>query len=358
MKSAKIISSALAAMLILTSCAGNSSNEATTTAASTTTVATTAATTTEPAPEFAQNPLTGEYTLDFSAQGKRPVAIMIDNIGSSTPQNAQIVQCGIGEADIVYETLVEGGITRLMAVYSDPSKVSKIGPVRSARYSYVELAYGLDARFIHCGADDINAAPLMNSLSMDNANVMNNYGSYVSRISNGQAYEHTLYITGSSASKIQSSGRSTLNENYVDLFEYNKEKVKYSQSGKRADISFSNQYVTNFVYDESSDTYKRCFNNRELKDYASGKNVCFDNIYILFTTISQLDSKGHMRSYLESGSGYCLSGGTATPITWEKGSAGRSLKFYDSDGNVLKRNPGNSYVGITSTAQKSNTTIQ
>ena len=358
MKSAKIISSALAAMLILTSCAGNSSNEATTTAASTTTVATTAATTTEPAPEFAQNPLTGEYTLDFSAQGKRPVAIMIDNIGSSTPQNAQIVQCGIGEADIVYETLVEGGITRLMAVYSDPSKVSKIGPVRSARYSYVELAYGLDARFIHCGADDINAAPLMNSLSMDNANVMNNYGSYVSRISNGQAYEHTLYITGSSASKIQSSGRSTPNENYVDLFEYNKEKVKYSQSGKRADISFSNQYVTNFVYDESSDTYKRCFNNRELKDYASGKNVCFDNIYILFTTISQLDSKGHMRSYLESGSGYCLSGGTATPITWEKGSAGRSLKFYDSDGNVLKRNPGNSYVGITSTAQKSNTTIQ
>lgn len=358
MKSAKIISSALAAMLILTSCAGNSSNEATTTAASTTTVATTAATTTEPAPEFAQNPLTGEYTLDFSAQGKRPVAIMIDNIGSSTPQNAQIVQCGIGEADIVYETLVEGGITRLMAVYSDPSKVSKIGPVRSARYSYVELAYGLDARFIHCGADDINATPLMNSLSMDNANVMNNYGSYVSRISNGQAYEHTLYITGSSASKIQSSGRSTLNENYVDLFEYNKEKVKYSQSGKRADISFSNQYVTNFVYDESSDTYKRCFNNRELKDYASGKNVCFDNIYILFTTISQLDSKGHMRSYLESGSGYCLSGGTATPITWEKGSAGRSLKFYDSDGNVLKRNPGNSYVGITSTAQKSNTTIQ
>lgn len=358
MKSAKIISSALAAMLILTSCAGNSSNEATTTAASTTTVATTAATTTEPAPEFAQNPLTGEYTLDFSAQGKRPVAIMIDNIGSSTPQNAQIVQCGIGEADIVYETLVEGGITRLMAVYSDPSKVSKIGPVRSARYSYVELAYGLDARFIHCGADDINATPLMSSLSMDNANVMNNYGSYVSRISNGQAYEHTLYITGSSASKIQSSGRSTLNENYVDLFEYNKEKVKYSQSGKRADISFSNQYVTNFVYDESSDTYKRCFNNRELKDYASGKNVCFDNIYILFTTISQLDSKGHMRSYLESGSGYCLSGGTATPITWEKGSAGRSLKFYDSDGNVLKRNPGNSYVGITSTAQKSNTTIQ
>ena len=358
MKSAKIISSALAAMLILTSCAGNSSNEATTTAASTTTVATTAATTTEPAPEFAQNPLTGEYTLDFSAQGKRPVAIMIDNIGSSTPQNAQIVQCGIGEADIVYETLVEGGITRLMAVYSDPSKVSKIGPVRSARYSYVELAYGLDARFIHCGADDINATPLMNSLSMDNANVMNNYGSYVSRISNGQAYEHTLYITGSSASKIQSSGRSTLNENYVDLFEYNNEKVKYSQSGKRADISFSNQYVTNFVYDESSDTYKRCFNNRELKDYASGKNVCFDNIYILFTTISQLDSKGHMRSYLESGSGYCLSGGTATPITWEKGSAGRSLKFYDSDGNVLKRNPGNSYVGITSTAQKSNTTIQ
>ncbi|MBQ2391604.1 MAG: DUF3048 domain-containing protein [Clostridia bacterium] len=358
MKSAKIISSVLAVMLILTSCNSSNSQDTTTTATMTTTVATTAATTTQPAPEFAKNPLTGEYTLDFDAEGKRPVAIMIDNIGSSSPQNAQIVQCGIGEADIVYETLVEGGITRLMAVYSDPSKVSKIGPIRSARYSYVELAYGLDARYVHCGADDINATPLMNSLSMDNANVMNSYGSYVSRISNGQSYEHTLYITGNSAAKIQSSGRSSLNENYVDLFEYNDKKVKYSQSGVRADISFSNQYVTNFVYDKSADTYKRYFNNRELKDYASGKNVCFDNIYILFTTVSQIDSKGHMRSYLDSGSGYCLSGGTATPITWEKGSAGRSLKFYDSDGNVLKRNPGNSYVGITSTEQKPNTTIQ
>ena len=61
-----------------------------------------------------QSDLTGEW-VDPEVNQNRPIAIMINNIGEAMPQS------GIGQADVIYEMVVEGGITRLMAVYSDYS---------------------------------------------------------------------------------------------------------------------------------------------------------------------------------------------------------------------------------------------
>lgn len=73
---------------------------------------------------------------------------MINNISTAQP-----VQTGLNKADIIYETEVEGGITRLMAVFQDITTAEKIGTIRSARYPYVDLAMGHNAIFIHCGQD-------------------------------------------------------------------------------------------------------------------------------------------------------------------------------------------------------------
>lgn len=104
------------------------------------------------------NPLTGLYG-EKDITNNRPVAVMINNI-----KVAQNVQCGINDADIVYETEVEGGITRLMAVYQDISSVDRIGTVRSARYPYVDMAMGHDAVYIHCGSDPNYCRPHLNDL--------------------------------------------------------------------------------------------------------------------------------------------------------------------------------------------------
>ena len=89
-----------------------------------------------------QSDLTGEW-VDPEVNQNRPVAIMINNIGEAMPQS------GIGQADVIYEMVVEGGITRLMAVFSDYSGLEKIGQVRSARQYYVRAAEQLDAIFCH-----------------------------------------------------------------------------------------------------------------------------------------------------------------------------------------------------------------
>ena len=80
------------------------------------------------------NRLTGLYDVSEAASGKRPMAVMISNIKAALPQY------GISAADIIYEIVVEGGITRMMGVYADYTKVPEICSVRSCRYYYPVFA--------------------------------------------------------------------------------------------------------------------------------------------------------------------------------------------------------------------------
>ena len=75
-----------------------------------------------------QNLLTGLGDLTDGAIGKRPVAVMVNNVQDAMPQY------GVAKADIIYEVPVEGDVTRLMALYADYTTVPKICAVRSCRY--------------------------------------------------------------------------------------------------------------------------------------------------------------------------------------------------------------------------------
>lgn len=85
-------------------------------------------------------------------------------------------QMGVSKADVVYEALAEGGITRMMAIYQDVSKVKKIGSVRSARHYYVQFAYEWDAIFCHFGQTKY-AISKMKKLKTDNLSGLSAYRS-------------------------------------------------------------------------------------------------------------------------------------------------------------------------------------
>ena len=92
---------------------------------------------TEPAADNSEpqyiNPLTGLGT-ETDVSKLRPVSIMVNNIYQSLPQE------GVSQADILYECLAEGGITRLMLISNDYEKLGQIGSVRSARDYYIDYA--------------------------------------------------------------------------------------------------------------------------------------------------------------------------------------------------------------------------
>lgn len=302
----------------------------------------------DPEPVFAVNPLTGEKTLNPDKVGVKPVAVMINNLSQ-----AQGVQAGLDQADIVFETEVEGGITRLMAVFADVSSVSSsIGTVRSARVVYTDLACGLDAFYVHSGMDPDYCKSHLGSIRLSRLDLSSkNYGF---RVSNGLASEHTLYTTGANLAKALEDYKQTKSEAKKPWLSFAGEDSKVTLSGGTATnikVAFSTSYATSFLYDEASGKYLRAKNSTPYKDYVSGKNEAFSNVFVLKTDMSYYPDGKHRRVSLEGGSGYYANGGKFEEIRWRKGSSSSSFVFTKADGSTLTVSPGNSYVCIVNKTQ-------
>ncbi len=299
----------------------------------------------EEKPVYSVNPLTGVADLTVGKEFDRPVAITINNISIAQP-----VQTGLSKADIIYETEVEGGITRLVAVYQDISKVDKIGTVRSARYAFIDLAKGHNAIYVHHGQDSTHAGPHLKHIdhyvvSENNAGV---------RSSNGLSREHTLYAYGDSLwNRLQKEGFNTKATKTTPWQSFATEDtpVTFSSAANKVTVPFSGSYKTTMQYNATNGKYVRIFNGTERKDYATGESLYFKNVFVLNTTIRTYpnckDGKNHKEVLLNSGNGYYFVNGTYTPIKWSKGSSSNSFKFTLEDGTALTVNPGNSWVCIS-----------
>ncbi len=294
----------------------------------------------ETKPVTYKNPLTGVSGMSEEKTKNRPVAIMVNNISTAQP-----VQTGLNKADIIYETEVEGGITRLMAVFQDVTAAEKIGSIRSARYPYVDLAMGHNAIYIHCGQDNKYCAPHLKDT--DDVDLMSkNYGV---RIKNGLASEHTLYAYGEKLwSSLVKDGHKTTSSEATPWVNFAEEDapVTLESPAKTINIPASASYRTIFKYDEAKGKYTRYYGNTLRKDYFTGETVDMKNVFILFTTIRNYQDNYHRQVLLESGDGYYCVNGTCTPIKWSKGAAKNGFKFTKADGSELTVNPGNSWVNI------------
>ena len=286
------------------------------------------------------NPLTGLSGISADKVKTRPVAIMVNNISV-----AQGVQCGLSAADIIFETEVEGGITRLLAVYQDVSAVDRIGPVRSARYAYIDLAMGLNAVYCHHGQDPTYAKPHLKDTD-DFTIDENNSGK---RIANGKAKEHTLYTFGSTLWEKLSTNRTVSGGTGKQIFNFASEEQTVSLAGGAANavtVPFSKQQTTSFEYDAASGKYICKTNGTARKDYVSGAGVSAKNVFVLLTDISDYPDGYHRRVDLNSGSGYYITNGTYTQISWSKGAAKNAFAFTAADGSPLTVSAGNSYICI------------
>ena len=297
-----------------------------------------------PEPVYYVNNLTGEQNLtDEALVNRRPVAIMINNAWEGTRGDAQSVQTGLSKADIVYETEVEGGITRLMAVFKDISKVEKIGTVRSARYPYIDLSMGHDAIYVHHGQDNNYAKPHLRDTQTFVLGT-NNAGT---RIKNGKAYEHTLYGYGDKIWKWFEKKNYDIEikdsknwQNFADK----DAKITYASAAETVTVEYSTKYRSIFKYDAKSGKYVRYFRDILRKDYFTGETETFKNVFVLSTSITYYPDNKHKKVDLSSGSGYYCVNGTYTPIKWSKGSSSSSLKFTTTDGKPLEVSQGNSWV--------------
>lgn len=337
MKSNKKIALMLAIVLLFTSCVLTScgkKEEITTTVP----VANTE-TTTAPAPKDI-NPLTGEPGLAESAQGKRPVAVVVENTPAARPQ------WGLCSPDIVVEGLVEGGITRMLWLYSDISLLEKAGPTRSARNNYIEVAEGFDAVYVHLGGSKHAYKLMDNDPSIDHIDGLKSDGYFSRDRSRNVAIEHTAYTTGEWILKAISDKniRSEIKPEYENPFKFSSEKRSLSQPCTTVTAKFSSNYKHTFEYNANDGLYYNKMNSSPMLD-DNGKQMCVSNVIIIYCNVTYYDTK-YAEWNLTKGTGVYISNGTYENITWKKGSTHDMLKLYSADGSELELNTGKSWIGF------------
>ncbi len=291
------------------------------------------------------NPLTGQKELTEEKVNLRPVAVTVNNAVES-------VQTSLTNADIIYETEVEGGTTRLLAVFKDVSIAGQIGPVRSARVVFNDLAYGHDALLLHCGLDPNYCANKFKQVGSDHMDINTGLaGKYGFRESNGFAYEHTMYTNAEKVVKGMSElkKRTTTDRNTWISFLPEPEEgtpVVAATSAQDVRVVFNGGYADSFKYNGDVGVYQRIRNGNFHTDYKTGARVSVKNIFVLKTTIRNYPDGVHREVLLNGGTGYYISDGKYEEIKWSKGDYDDPLKITKPDGSEFSANAGNSWICI------------
>ena len=301
-----------------------------------------------------QNLLTGIEDLSKEAIGKRPVAVMINNVEDALPQY------GIAQADVIFELPVEGSLTRLMALYGDYTTMPKICAIRSCRYYYPAIAKGFDAFYVHWGSDP-TILGYVNSLGIDSYDGMANphglFGRDTDRRNQGYSLEHTGYFKGNefaNAVKADSKRTELRDSKKGTAFQFCKITDTVKPTGNACNsvhVDFGAATAT-FDYDAEKNVYKKKINGHAHIDGVTGETLSFTNVFVLETSISIRDEAGH-RKVDWAGSlnavGYYISNGAVEKIHWSKanGDEDSYLRFYKESGEELVINRGKSYIAYT-----------
>ena len=302
--------------------------------------------------ESGRNPLTGE-PMDEELAARRPVAVMLNNIKAALPQ------LGNSQADIIYECLAEGGITRMLGVYQAPQDVEMIGSIRSSRPYYLELALGHDALYIHAGGSD-DAYSKMSAWGVDHFDAVrgpylgNSPGSNMMwrdadrRKNNG--LEHSVVATGESIETyLPDSVRRDHEEGYRYPQQFADDGAPAGgETANTVKVPFSSYKTGVFTYDEAQKQYLVSEYGNPYIDGSTGQQVGVTNVLVVKTACKATgDYLAHITVDLTgSGEGYFACGGKLVPITWSKADRNSPFVYTTQSGESLVLGRGSSYVNI------------
>ncbi len=274
---------------------------------------------------------------------RRPICIMISNIKVVVPQN------GTSKAVILYETLVEGGITRLMGVFEEFDD-ERIGSVRSVRHDYVSISQEYDAILVHYGDSNL-AADRIKKLKVNNLSGTDGIGSTVFYRDNSIKMPHNAFTSYARIMKgIEKMGYRTEVKDLGNHFTFYHEDTDLAKGddANTVKLHFSNYAQPYFKYDAEKKLYMRYSFGSKHIDKTTKEQLAFKNIIIQIAPHSVVDKEGHVNFETEdnTGKGYYITNGKCVPITWEKHESKQFMKYYDEDGNLLTINPGKTFIAL------------
>lgn len=287
--------------------------------------------------------LTGEV-IDVEVGSKRPVAVMINNIQEATPQ-----QCGTSEAEVLYEAVVEGQITRMMAVFQDTSKIEKLGTIRSARHYFMDFANNFNAIYCHYG-QSIYVTRRLEAEGL--RTVSQNIGSAYIADKQYPAPHHIFTTDEKLEAGISAIGvEREMSTDYPSCFAFYANDTEPEGAAANS-ISIPFKFSKpKLEYDAETKLYKKDQYGAPHVDANTGEQLAFKNVIVQFARYEDIvGGSGCQEVYLnEGGKGLYLTDGKVVNITWRRESPSSPIIYYNEDGSQLKMNRGKTYIAVVPT---------
>ena len=280
---------------------------------------------------------------------RRPFAVMINNL-----HVARQMHSGLQDAYIIYEIIVEGGITRYMAIFEGDKDIDRIGPVRSSRHYFLDYVLENDAIYVHNGYSP-QAGTDFGKLGIDRIEA-EAPKTGVRENPLKLAREHTLFTSTKLLNENGVGKKRTEKKEKGTLLSYSVKpvdvaSVEGAKEANKVKIPYSNSYRTSYEYDPENKVYKRYVNEKAHTDYRTKNQYTFKNIITYQVKNNNISSPDGYQGRQEihnigSGEGYYITEGYAIPIKWSKESRSAKTKYTYLDGTELKVNDGNTFIQI------------
>jgi hypothetical protein len=307
---------------------------------------------------------------------RRPLGVMIENHLDARPQS------GLTSADIVYEAVAEGGISRFMAVFYCKDSVIFVGPVRSARVYFINLlqAYGDYPVYAHVGGANCNkqtGSGCENGAPADALGLLEDLGWFGYNDLNfppypamwrdyerlpGVATEHTVYSTTQKLWQYAADKRKLTNvdedgkswDTDFSPWKFKKDEPASTPTATKITFDFwknSPDYTVEWDYDKATNSYKRMTGGKPHMDKNTNKQITAKNVIIAFAKESFANDGydvGQRMLYKVTGTNDAIvfMDGKAIKGTWKKAKATDQMRFYDESGKEIALNGGVDFVEV------------
>lgn len=330
-------------------------------------------------PKTEQCPINGAYyskSQKAKWESRRPMGVMIENHTEARPQS------GLSSADVVFEAVAEGGITRFLAVFYCQD-TPYIGPIRSARIYFIKLLQGFGnyPLYAHVGGANTpgpaDALGEIRDLGWVNYNDLNQFSvpfpyfwRDYERLPN-RATEHTVYSSTNKLWQYAKDKRKLTNvdengiswdKNYQSWKFKNDAKIEEREEVTKIDFGFWDNLASDFSvvwnYDKKNNQYSRVNGGQPHLDKNTGKQLTAKNVIIVFAKESPANDGypgGHIL-YKITGSGEALifQDGKVIKGSWQKQDEESQIKFYNEKGEEIDLVAGPIWIEILPIGNKVN----
>lgn len=282
----------------------------------------------------------------------RPIAFMIDNNKNAQPQ------ASLNSTYMVYEIIVEGGESRLMALFKG-TVADQVGPIRSARHYFIDYAMENDALYAHLGMSPQAQATFqefgiqhINGQVYDTGKPRTDSSLYW-RVKHKKAPHNAYTNTESILTVAKGYGWKTTSEK-ESVLNYVAEEINLDQedafSVESVKIPYAKGHTVEYKYNSETGRYTRWSKGKKMFDEMTDEEVTTKNIIITFAenyTLDDGENKGR-QDVLTIGSldGYYITNGKAIKIKCNKTSRFEQTEYVDLNGNEIKVNDGNTWVNV------------